>query len=131
MAKKFMYVCLGILALTAAFHLGARYGQAGYVDHSTTGIVAAEVRSDGDVYVLLDCGEVWEWNRGNQEWSQHVSAPIPVSEIKFWHQLGVIDTNNQLWEEVGGQWFNRGTPPIGASSTHPTTWGRIKAEFGE
>ena len=28
MAKKFMYVCLGILALTVAFHVGARYGQA-------------------------------------------------------------------------------------------------------
>jgi hypothetical protein len=130
MAKKFMYVCFGMLALVVAFHTGAQYGSASIVDRSTTGIVAAETRADGDTHVLLDNGEVWEWNKGNQQWSQQASAPMPVSEIKFWHQLGLIDTDNQLWDEFGGEWFNRGTPP-GHVSTQSVTWGDIKGEFGD
>ena len=58
MAKKFMYVCLGILALVLAFHLGARYGEAGYVDRFADGMVA---RGGGYAmttgYFLLSNGE--------------------------------------------------------------------------
>jgi hypothetical protein len=52
MAKKFMYVCLGMLALVLAFHLGAQYGQAEYVDHSTTGVIGAELSYNGDSWLL-------------------------------------------------------------------------------
>ena len=52
MAKKFMYVCIGVLALAGALHLGAHSGSAGYVDHSRTGVVAYFRGT-----VLLDNGE--------------------------------------------------------------------------
>jgi hypothetical protein len=123
-------VCLGILALAVAFHLGAQYGQAHYVDHSTTGVIGAEVHGDGDGFLLLDNGEVWHWNEGNQEWYPDVSPPMPVSEIKFWHHGTLVDMNNQIWHQVGGEWYNRGIPP-GLVAAQPTTWSQIKAGFGE
>ena len=131
MAKKFMYVCFGTLALAVAFHLGAQYGQAGYVDHSTSGVIGAELSYNGDSWLLLDNGEVWHWNEGNQEWVAHVSPPISVSQIKFWTERVVLDGADQVWVYSGGQWFNRGAPPGGATLTQPTTWSQIKAEFGE
>ena len=63
MAKRFMYVCLGLLALVLAFHLGARYGRAEtIVDQSSTGIVAMFTgRAGPAIDVLLDNGEVWSY----------------------------------------------------------------------
>jgi hypothetical protein len=123
MAKKFMFVCFGLLALMVTFHLGAQYGQAGYVDHSTTGIVAwMEFMSVGGPTVLLDNGEVW--NFSGTQWVQHSSPPLPVSQIKFWTTNFVISTANELWF---GE-HNYGAPP-GVVATQPSTWGSIKAQF--
>ena len=88
MAKKFMYVCLGVLMLAAAFHLGAQYGQAGYVDQSTQGIVATSdhIASEG-FYVLLEDGQVWQYYASTtREWGPSIAynLPVPVSEVKFW-----------------------------------------------
>ena len=67
MAKKFMFVCLGLLALAVTFHLGAQYGQAGYVDHSTTGIVSAYGNyPDQYTHVLVDNGQIWSYDRGTR-----------------------------------------------------------------
>ncbi|MFC1799452.1 hypothetical protein ACFL2Z_00865 [Candidatus Eisenbacteria bacterium] len=128
MAKKFMFVCFGILALVIAFHLGAQYGQAGYVDHTATGIISF----DG-YYVLLDDGTVW-CTPPSGGWSQEHSEftpPVPISQIKFWQRWACISTNDEYWEYVGPGWVNHGSPPIGPTSTQPTTWSKIKAEFGE
>jgi hypothetical protein len=131
MAEKFMYVCFGMLALMMAFHLGARYGYANYVDHSMAGVVAAEIHGSGDGFLLFDNGEVWEWEEyTSQQWSQWPSPPVPVSDIKFWHHRTLVDTDNQLWHEEGGEWFNRGGPP-GGVGTEPSTWGSIKARWRE
>ena len=82
MAKRFMYVCFGILALVVAFHLGAQYGSASIVDHSTTGIVAA-CYANGH-YVLLDSGEVWRFNLsyGTPGWAGH-NAEFDLDERAF------------------------------------------------
>lgn len=127
MAKKFMYVCLGILALAVAFHLGAQYGQAGYVDHASTGIVGS---SGSDV--LLADGEVWHRNSRGDAWEQEsdLTVPMPVAEIKFWSQHRIVTSSDETWSLEDGSWHNLGTPP-GGVSTQPATWSQIKAEFGE
>jgi hypothetical protein len=133
MAKKFMYVCLGILALVVAFHLGARHGSASIVDHSTTGIVAAYADEYDDwCWVLMDSGDVWRWNTISG-WlhSTNYTVPVPVSEIKFWSFGIFVTTDNELWRGEGGVWQNIGSPPAGPTLTQPTTWSRIKAGFGE
>jgi hypothetical protein len=127
MAEKFMYVCLGILALTVTFHLGARYGEASYLDHSMTGIVAA----NGN-FILLDNGEVWDRTPSQPEWMPHphLTPPMPLAEIKFWGSSAIVTQADDLWMFYDGQWVNFGSPP-GYVTTQSTTWGRIKAEFRE
>ncbi len=98
MAKKFMYVCLGILALVLAFHLGARYGQAGYVDHSATGIVVLS----GDI-LLLDTGEAYEVGTNEDPWRPRpdYTPPVPVSEIRFWGGYFLSTYSNEVWHRGG------------------------------
>jgi hypothetical protein len=128
MAKKFMFVCLGLLALAVTFHLGAQYGQAGYVDHSATGIVALDREK-----VLLENGEVWEAQNIGTGWTRSPDwdPPVPVSDIRFWDGTTLVTVNGQMWhvEPVVG-WHNYGAPPGGAA-TQPSTWGSIKAQFNK
>ena len=135
MAKKFMYVCFGILMLMAAFHLGGQYGSAEtMVDHSGTGIVAISTQRAGPaIDVLLDNGEQWShWMGAGWEHSASVyDTPVSPSGIKFWAYNLLVTNSNELWTLGGGVWTNYGAPPTGSSLTEPTTWGKIKAEFGE
>ena len=128
MAKKFMYVCFGILALAVTFHVGAQYGKASIVDHTMSGIVAV----DG-YRVLLDNGEVWQWGLGNwRVWSYtpEYDLPVSVSAIKFWESPDCFYTwNNEVWVLVEAGWTNFGSPGS-ATTTAPSTWGEIKAKFG-
>ncbi|MFH1312367.1 MAG: serpin family protein [Candidatus Eisenbacteria bacterium] len=87
MAKKFMYVCLGILALVVAFHVGARYGEAEtYADHNSGGIIALHSSE-----VLLHSGEVWGCDRQVAGWTRRTGSepPIPSSEITSWGRVAL------------------------------------------
>jgi hypothetical protein len=132
MARKFMYVCFGILALVVAFHMGARYGNASIVDHSATGVIASTGQT-----MLLDTGEVWRWESDVYGWQHHsyLDPPIPVSQIKFWTSGILLSTSDDLWvydqPSHPSEWHNYGRPGTGGVSTQSTTWGEIKAEFGE
>ena len=126
MAKKFMYTCLGILALAVAFHLGAQFGQAGYVDQSATGIMILS----GDI-LLLDTGEAYEVGTHLDPWRPRpeYTPPVPVSEIRYWGGNFLSTYSNEVWHREGdGIWYNYGSPP-GVAATEPTTWSRIKADW--
>jgi hypothetical protein len=132
MAKKFMFVCIGILALTVAFLLGAQFGRAGYVDHSASGIIATGFYgSEESPRVLTSNGEVWIWNGQLRVWAQMgTTLPVPVSEVGFWetgrYTAYIVTKSGEVW--VGGQ--NVGSPP-GGVATEPSTWGGIKAQFNK
>ena len=131
MAKKFMYVCFGILALAAVFHLGAQYGAASIVDHGSTGIVAVS----GSGQMLLDNGEVWFFHDGGPSWEHRsqYDLPVPISQVKFWwgeREFATVQNDVWYWDDSSLDWVNFGTPP-GYASARSTTWGQIKAEFGE
>jgi len=136
MAKKFMYVCIGIMALAVTFHVGAEYGKASIVDHSTSGVVALLTGSSGR-QVLLDNGELWNfatpegWNL-LVSMGEPVALPLPVSQVKFMGDYQfLVDVNNNGWSRVGPtEWVNYG-PPSGGVGAQSTTWGKIKAEWEE
>jgi hypothetical protein len=129
MAKKFMFVCVGILALTIAFLLGAQFGQAEYVDPAATGIVAVTQYGSGLVSnsFLLDNGEIWRWWDG---WVRTNIAPLPVplSDIKFFGNTWIVTQANEVWVGSSTGWTNVGSPGSG-TATQPSTWGSIKAQF--
>ena len=103
-AKAFAFVALGILALVAAFHLGARSAQG-----QAPGVVAAAVPSNpylrdsaGNAYygVLMENGDAYGWR------TTEYGGPT----------VGVAP-------QYLGNLFS-GAPV----QTQGTTWGRIKAE---
>lgn len=133
MAKKFMYVCIGIMALAVTFHIGAEYGKASIVDHSMTGIVAEGFHPSFGYCVLLDNSEVWRALSTSPGWGHltEYDLPIPVTQVKFWPAPTHFYTvDNEFWYKEGSEWVNYGAPP-GGVATQPTTWGKIKAEWGE
>jgi hypothetical protein len=128
MAKKFMYVCFGILGLAVAFHLGALYGNASIVDHSMTGIIASH-REGNKVAVLLENDAVWSFN--GDSWNlSNAQPPVAPGDIKFYHGIYLVTYDNELWyiASAGGDWVNYGSPPAGPTLNRVTTWGRIKAK---
>jgi hypothetical protein len=128
MAKKFMYVCFGVLALMVAFHIGAEYGKASIVDHSMPGIIASH--REGSLFaVLMEDGQVWgfdgsEWNLSDDP------PPVAPTEIKFWHGTYFVTYNDELWHiPPTGGWTNHGSPPTGPTVVQPTTWGAMKVMY--
>jgi hypothetical protein len=93
MAKKFMYVCMGILALVVAYHLGAGSAQS-QLQGQVVGIDTWGGSFPPVVYLVTSEGDVW----------------YNYNETEPWEYLG---------------------NPFGGVTTQPTTWSRIKAEFGE
>lgn len=82
--------------------------------------------------MLLEDGNVWgfdgvSWNLSDDP------PPMAPSEIKFYHGVYLITYDNELWyiASAGSSWVNHGSPPVGPTLTQPSTWGKIKAEFGE
>ena len=136
MAKKFMYVCLGVLALVLAFHLGAQYGQAGYVEHSGRIIATVDPSNINYVSVLLDNGEIWTCDLGTGGWMPSGSGvwptcPVSASQVKFILNDHVfISLSDDLWYWDSGPqvWRNAGSPS-GGVATEPSTWGNIKAKW--
>lgn len=69
MAKKFMFVCLGVLALAVAYHLGA----AGAVSQGTgiaVGIAAIPYSDGARLYVATDNGDVY-WSGPATPWTYY------------------------------------------------------------
>ena len=128
MAKKFMFVCVGLLALTIAFLLGAQFGRAEYVDHSATGLVAA-----AGYNCLADDGKVWLWLSGYHVWQWYGDQlPVPTSQVKFFLGSIFISVNNEAWQQdETGSWVNYGPPPGMGTATETATWGSIKAQFNK
>jgi hypothetical protein len=113
MARKFMFVCVGILALTVAFLLGAQIGRAEYVDHSTTCFEAArsetlaidsrfgsastsEILPEGEWFRVTVSGTYSAWFAW--QWSSPCGAPEPQPMIPSpGIQNGPVGTDAEVW----------------------------------
>ena len=102
MAKRFMFVCLGLLALAVAYHLGATKAESGAGSPFVS--LGAWTSSSGGTAVLLALTE-----DGTLYWA----SP------SHWPWDGWLDW--QVWGQI----------PTGPTATQSTTWGHIKAELGK
>ena len=125
--RNFAYGCIGVLALVAAFHLGAQTGQAG-----ASGLIDLGLDTNQETLVVQDNGEVWRWHV-NVGWSVIGSLPFPPTELKSFNGGFAIDGNGCLWRAVNIpiQWEFLGQPPGSTGiGDHPaleqSTWGRVK-----
>jgi hypothetical protein len=128
--KRLLMGSLAILALAAAFHLGATTGRSGYVDHASTGAIAMYSGS-ADPMVLDEHGGVWriDMPSGWQLQATLPPLPVPVSEIKLWSRNAFITFDDHAWGVADGEWVDLGAWPGASSTTEDSSWGKIKAEY--
>ena len=86
MAKKFMYVCIGVLALMVAYHLGA----ASATSQPTGQAMLFTGGWDLRLYVMTDTGEIWHLpGRGSDwdYWATWPGTPPTTTEPSTWGKI--------------------------------------------
>ena len=117
-AKKFFYVCAGLLMLAVAYHLGALNAGA---QSSQFRVLHPDgvIETGGQVYALGELG-----------WVVPSSLPpVPATSIVAGHGP-YITVDGTAWrlDAYTGEW--RSYPlPGGPTPTRPSTFGSIKAKY--
>jgi hypothetical protein len=126
--RNFALGCIGLLALVAAFHLGALSTSAG-----SPGIIGI-----GAYHVIMQDGRLWTYVPGFG-WGLRVGGelPFPPSELALFDGNFAVDGSGSLWQVIAGtpyHWEFIGQPPGSAAigdtppGLKPSSWGRIKSE---
>lgn len=97
MAKKFFYVCAGILMLAWALAASAVP-----VDPNAPDGIAARFVGGDVVYVLCTSGEVhWHSLAPNPSWRlldpYPAESPVPLSEIADWGVRSLVTFSGNIW----------------------------------
>lgn len=94
MAKKFAFVCLGILALTVAYHVAAPIQTARSQEGECAVFFAASQGETGTryLYVMTDMGNVYKWDTDGRSWDRIVDAtwpgtPATAMQSATWGQI--------------------------------------------
>lgn len=131
MARKFFYVCAGLLCLMLAYHLGARNATA----QAGTGWFISGVGS-GSAYVTTASGDVWRYVPGIgwlNDLGNIFGAESGGRSIVSLIPGEVVTSTGEVWFSSGGvpygQWINAGVPPLGPTSAQQETWGALKGRY--
>lgn len=132
MAKKFFYVCAGLLCLVAAYQLGVSSARAQvqntvwYAERSSTAVGVAV----GRVLHFMSIAD------GTGQGRTSSLPPVPGSEeiVAF---TGTVDNegfavlaNGDVWAKRNdsGSWIYIGNLMSGATAVRSTSWGALKVE---
>jgi hypothetical protein len=133
-ARAFFFVCLGLLCIVAAYHLGARSagaqsfggGFAALVHHSPGDSNPLAIKSDGTAYSLP------------------AGAWVPIDPVPLVPGTTVVAGNDEAqvlgsdgtlyqrgFSGIPGAayWYVRAASPDGATPAEGTTWGQLKAKY--
>jgi hypothetical protein len=132
-AKRFFYICAGILCLAFAYHFGARSAtaQGPLAFHLAWEGNPVVVTSQGDVYFhLLGCGNCATWQlQGNVFGGSPAGRTIvECDERVALASSGEVFFNPNANQGIG-PWVNLGVPPFGATPATQTTWGQLKSRY--
>jgi hypothetical protein len=137
MAKRFMYVCFGIVALVVAFHLGAvRGGASSYGSDIAIGIgtighnqqIPLPYYPDGTQATQDECVWIvtpWQLHSGHNS-TLGFNCKGKANRIVGFTQITIEGT----YYDSLARYLIIGVRG-GASVAQQSTWGQIKAEFGE
>ena len=146
-ARKFFYVCAGLLCLAFAYNLGATRAAAGFVQTNPLGIRAVSGGGSSSALVLLmDSGEFIAVEGGGP--FRHLTSailPVPVADVLAFEgmsdasssdlsQMSWIITNvGVVWRKVAGSggWENLGTIPgvVGPVPVDGGSFGKTKNAY--
>lgn len=136
MARRFFFVSMGILCLTAAYQLGARSARAD-VDPTNPGPVLI-----ADIGAWGADGSAWIAQSGGGSWyrqSTNLDLPVPASAVAMIDgestQNFVLVTNSgAVWRcsgagSVGSAWKLMPPFPGGPVPVEGSSFGQIKGQF--
>jgi hypothetical protein len=117
-ARNFMFVCIGLLALAMAYHLGSRSTYAAY-DPEVRGRIIG-VRGDECVDRF---GEAWHLDGDGWVRQEGADLPVPISDVKFLGERILITVNDHGWYYDSGKWVLVGEFPSDRVLPEGETWG--------
>lgn len=124
MAKRFMYVCLGCLALAILFEISATHARA--QSGSFRVIDAGVVVVGNSAYHLRTTTPPLGWTlmpEGNFD-----LPPVPPSTLLSYSSgIVAVTESGEGWGKVGGVWTNLG--PVPGTAVQEATWGQVKAKY--
>ena len=133
LAKRFFYVCAGLLCLAFAYHLGARSATAQvppavHVAWEGNPVV---VTPQGDVYFrMIGCGNCPTWQL---QGSVFGGAPAGRTIVECDERVALASSGEVFFNPGANQgigpWVNLGIPPSGATPATQETWGGVKARY--
>ncbi len=141
MAKRFFYVCAGILMLALSYHFGASTAGAQAPGNP---IVAAFSQPsggtkelwayslNGDVFVSEDSGLSFSHRAnvfGGSGTGKGVAAAFPNPNTTNEQWVYAADGSEYLTEDAGATYTLRADVFAGPTPVQPTTFGAIKARF--
>ena len=124
MAKRFMYVSIGVMCLVAAYQLGVERARAEWNASAPGQIVGG-----ADDRWYTSAGECWYARPGGWTREATLDLPIPANEVKFFDTVTLISTSDVAWTWGGASWTEIGPFPGGPVSQEARSWGSTKGRF--
>lgn len=132
MAKRFFFTAMGILALAAAYHLGAVRTEA-QDSHGTSPIL----------FMTRDGGDIWDheglaWTNNGSSWARvpELDLPFPVSDVAVYESSWVTTGSfamysGDVWwcNTSSKEWNYRGQFSGGPISNADQSFGTLKSMF--
>ena len=136
MAKRFMYVSIGLLCLVTAYQLGAERAKADWDPQAPGQIIGANgpdqavYTEDGTAWLVDPNGGGWVRAR-DYEPSWDLDLPVPAEEVKFLSESVLITKTDEAWWFGWGpdEWTYVGPFPGGPVSQEARSWGSTKGQF--
>jgi len=128
-SRTFLHVSLGILALAAAYHLGARSATA----QSPSGIEVADIQENENTAAVIS-RQLWYWHGVANPPALVTSAVIPGSAAVIacsanGSQGWVLLANGEEWKSSDGSWALVAIWPVGSTPVQQDSWGGVKARY--
>ena len=118
-AKRFFFVCAGLLCLAITYHLGARNAGA----HEPSFMDCASFGDGYSPVAVVDRQLFYSDGR-------RIGDPVPgTSPVVACGANGVVLANGEAWRWGGSGWYLMGTFPGGPVPTKVETIGRLKARY--
>lgn len=123
LAKRFMFVSIGVLALGVGFALfsGIARGQASAFRVLSIG----HVLMGDSVYFLERTNFPVGWKQ--MPYGGRTLPPVPPSSLVQYDGIEAITDSGEGWGLVGGVWTDLG--PIPSTPTTQASWGQVKAKY--
>lgn len=135
MAKRFMYVSVGVLCLVVAYQVGARDARADWGNFGQISGVTPGSSTQQDFLFVSSAGEAWMREYAGWIRRADLDLPVPASDVKFLEGMGqgdsyvLVTNDDSIWVWFSGEWEPSDPLPGGPVSLDEQSWGKTKAGF--